>query len=54
MDRIRQIIREAVNNQVLFSDLNILATQLEREGNGLRQSRSNTAEISQFFGAKIS
>ena len=50
MDRIRQIIREAVNNQVLFSDLNILANQLEREGNGLRQSRNNTAEISQFFG----
>lgn len=49
MDRIRQIIREAVNNQVLFSDLNILANQLEREGNGLRQNRNNAAEISQFF-----
>lgn len=50
MDRIRQIIREAINNQVLFSDLNILANQLERQGNGLRQSRNNAPEISQFFG----
>ena len=50
MVSLHKIITEAINNQVLFSDLRIHASNLERFNQNMRNSNTNNnTEISQFL-----
>lgn len=50
MANLHRIITEVINNQVLFSDLSIHASNLERFNQNMRRSNTNNnPEISQFL-----